>query len=83
MLFRSDQRYGLAREFLKFKKDYAESNSLGSRGVRLWYEIPEGWVVEINAPQSWKHADRYFARSERGRLVRIEREEVDAWLTTL
>ena len=34
----------------------------------------------VNAPLSWTEADRYFARSERGKLVRMTREEVDAWL---
>lgn len=75
-----DTRHGLARAFLPFKRDYSEANSLGSRGVFQWYEIPDGWLVEVNAPQSWKHADRYFARSERGRLVRMTRDELVAAL---
>lgn len=74
----NDQKYGLAREFLRFKRDYAESNSIGSRGVYQWYELEEGALFEVNAPLSWKHADRYFCRSERGRVVRMTREEIDA-----
>lgn len=74
-------RYGLAREFMRFKRDYSTANSIGSRGVYQWYELPPG-VYEINAPQSWKHADRYFARSERGKVVRITRAEVDEWLAS-
>ena len=71
-------RFGLAREFLSFNRDYAEANSLGSRGVYQWYELEEGGVFEVNAPLSWKHADRYFCRSERGKVVRMTRDEVDA-----
>lgn len=76
-------RFGLERDFLPFKRDYAEANSTGSRGVYKWYEVPEGWVVEVNAPTSWEKADRYFARSQRGKLVRMTREELDHWLDAL
>ena len=58
----------------------SNANSTGSRGVIRWYEIDEGSVVEVNAPISWRKADRYFARAVRGQLTRIGREEVDAWI---
>lgn len=76
-----DPRYGLAREFVGSKRDFAEANGTGSRGVYRWYELDEGGVYEVNAPLSWKHADRYFCRSERGKVVRMSREEVESWLT--
>lgn len=75
-----DAKFGLAREFMPFNRDYSEANELGSRGVFQWYELPEGELFEVNAPQSWTHADRYFCRSERGRVVRMTREEIDAAL---
>lgn len=75
-----DERHGLAREFLRGKKDYREANSTGSRGVYRWFELPEGQVFEVNAPQTWTAADRYFCRSVRGKAVRMTREELDAWL---
>ena len=31
-----DNKYGLAREFVAYKKDYSSANSVGSRGVFLW-----------------------------------------------
>lgn len=37
-------------------------------------------IVEVNAPISWKRADRYFAASWGGRLFRITRKEIDAWI---
>lgn len=75
----ADPQYGFAREFVRPKKDYAEAGGTGSRGVFLWYELPEG-VYEVNAPQSWKRTDRYFARSERGRLAHMTRREVVRWI---
>lgn len=73
-------KFGLAREFMAYRRDYAEANSTGSRGVFKWYELPEGDVYEISAPISWTKADRYFARSTRGKLERLTLEEVYAWI---
>lgn len=75
-----DPRFGFVREFLDGQRDYADANSTGSRGVFRWYHLEEGFVVEVNAPASWKHADRYFARASQGQLVRMTRDEVEAWL---
>ena len=75
-----DERHGLAREFLRGNKDYSGGNEDGSRGVMEWFELAEGQVFEVNAPLSWTEADRYFCRSHRGKAVRMNREELDAWL---
>lgn len=75
----TDQRYAFQREFLRGKKDYAEANSTGSRGVYRWYELEEGDIYEINAPQSWTKADRYFALSTKGQLLRMELDDVIEW----
>ena len=50
----------------------------GARGVWRWFELEEGALFEVNAPLSWTSADRYFCRSERGRVVRMTREEIDS-----
>jgi hypothetical protein len=73
-------RFGLHREFLPFKKDYHEASGNGARGVYKWFEIEDRSIVEVNAPISWKRADRYFAASWGGRLFRITREEVLSWI---
>lgn len=76
-----DAKYGLAREFLRGSVSFRDvEDELGARGVFRWYELAEGALFEVNAPLSWKHADRYFCRSERGRVVRMTREEIDAAL---
>lgn len=71
---------GFAREFLRGRKDYRESNGTGSRGVFKWFELSEGELYEVNAPQSWTAADRYFCRAVHGKVVRLTTEEVDAWV---
>ena len=72
-----DARRGFARTFLPHRNDYAEASGTGARGVFRWYEIPDGTIVEVNAPLSWTSADRYFARSARGQLVRMTRAEAE------
>lgn len=74
-----DPRHMFSREFMRGKRDYAEASGTGARGVYRWFELPEGDVYEVSAPQSWKHADRYFAISTRGALRRMELDEVIEW----
>jgi hypothetical protein len=76
-----DAKYGLAREFLRGSVSFRDvEDELGARGVFRWYELAEGALFEVNAPLSWTSVDRYFCRSERGRVVRMTREEIDAAL---
>jgi hypothetical protein len=75
-----DPKHGLAREFLRFSRDYSRTDETGARGIYQWYELEEGALFEVNAPLSWTSADRYFCRSERGRVVRMARDEIDAAL---
>lgn len=75
-------KYGYARTFLPFKRDYSQSNSKGTRGIQAVYILESGKVYELKEAVSWKNSDRYFARvTEQGTLARISKEEVDAWLT--
>lgn len=74
-----DARYGFAREFVRGQKDYAQANSIGSRGVFLAYFLEDG-IYEVCQRTSWKKVTRYFARAESGTLFRITREDVEAWL---
>lgn len=79
MIVGLDPKYAVIREFMRGKRDYAEASGTGARGVYRWFELPEGEIYEISAPQSWKHADRYFALSTRGTLLRMELDEVIEW----
>lgn len=73
-----DERFGLAREFVRGQKDYRDANSVGSRGVYYYYLLEPG-VYEVCSPESWQRTERYFVASHRGEIVRIERGEVEAW----
>ena len=74
-----DERYGLARQFVKRQVDYSESNSTGSRGVYYYYHLDEG-IYEVNELVSWNNERRYFLRSGSGEVTEISKEEVEQWL---
>lgn len=74
-----DSRYGLAREFVRGTRDYSEANSVGSRGLYLYYALADG-IYEVRELISWQRDRRYFVRSEAGDIIEISRDDVDAWL---
>jgi hypothetical protein len=69
-----DKRYGFRREFIRGQTDYSQANSIGSRGVFIWYHLADSGLYEIKAPQSWRSSRRYFARVVDNRVVEISRE---------
>ena len=76
-----DARYGLDRRFLRGRKDYSKSNSVGSRGVRLWYELEHGKYYEIKEQITHRYWKRYFATvNHNGAILDVERAEIEAWL---
>lgn len=74
-----DDQYTFKREFIQGQKDYSQGNSVGSRGVYLYYALPDG-VYEVNAPVSWKRDDRYFCYVEDTVITRMTKDEAMAWL---
>jgi hypothetical protein len=75
----TNTKFGLERQFVKGRKDYSTASSSGQRGVMMHYLLEPG-IYEIQEILSWSKSRRYFARSEAGRLVEIDREEVDRCL---
>jgi hypothetical protein len=72
-----DLQYKWKREFLRGKKDYSKANSVGSRGVFIYYTMESGHVYEVKERTSWKRGDRYFCRiSDDGEIIRIDESEV-------
>jgi len=69
--------YKWERDFLKGKKDYTNANSIGSRGVMVYYHLKDGPVYEVHSWVSWSSVDRYFCRIESGEIVRMTEEEVE------
>lgn len=70
----------LDRRFLKGQRDYRNSNSVGSRGIMIYYLLDEGPLYEVFQRLTWTHSDRYYCRIVAGRLERITQEEVDRCL---
>lgn len=77
------RKYGLARAFIRGKKDYSEANSVGSRGVYIYYFLEPGRYYEVSEPRSWRHTERYFAKVRGGKVVRVDEEELEQWLARL
>ena len=64
------------REFVEGQRDYSQTNSVGSRGIFIYYALRPG-LYEINDRVTWKRADRYLCRIEDDQtLIRMSREEM-------
>lgn len=62
------------------RTDYRDANCVGSRGVRIYFDLYEGPIYEIHAPITWRQTDKYFAEIIDGEIRRMPEEEVAAWL---
>jgi len=70
------------RRFLRGNKDYARSNSSGSRGIFIYYTLESGKIYEVKEPASWKSFDRYFCYvNSSGDIIKILESEILEWLT--
>lgn len=70
----TDARYGFRRQFMRGHKDYSEANSVGTRGVFVFYMLGLG-LYEIKEPLSWRSSRQYFALvDEEGVLTEVHEE---------
>ena len=70
-----DEKYGLARNFLRAKLDYSRSNSKGSRGIFSEYILETGKIYEVKSQESWSKSNRYFCVvSDDGDIAKISEE---------
>ncbi len=74
------ETYGLAREFVKGQIDYSKANSVGSRGVFIYYALKDG-LYEVNERTTWSKVRRYFIHVEDATITEIAREEVMQWVS--
>lgn len=75
-----DHRGKWIRVYLRGARDYACANSVGSRGIMINYQIEEGPIYWVAAPQTWRHTDRYFLRVIGGIFSRMTDDEVRSCL---
>lgn len=74
-------RWGLEREFLQAKLDYSRANSRGTRGVYYCWPLASGEIYETAYKAAWNRVEREFLKvTDDGRVEKITRQEVDAWL---
>lgn len=79
-----DERFGLARKFVRGRMDFSLASDDASRGVWVWYTLHSGRVYEVQRRTTWEVSERLFVTvDEAGELHRMAREEVDQWLSKL
>jgi hypothetical protein len=77
-----DIQYGFSRKFLSPQKDYAHSNSVGSRGVYAYYLLESGHLYEAAIPKSWRNTERTFLTVDAEGTIRyLSTDEATQWVT--
>lgn len=70
-----DEKYGLARDFLRCKMDYSQANSKGSRGIFAEYILSQGKVYEVKSQESRGRSVRYFCTvGPEGDIIKLDEE---------
>lgn len=72
--------YGLDREFLGDMRDHYHQTRSGLRGVWQHFALYSGFVYEAKELLSTRRARRFFCKAHEGRVVEVDREEVDRWV---
>mgnify|MGYP001560052810 CR=1 FL=1 len=72
----TDQKYGLAREFVNGTADYSRSNRPGTRDVYFFFDLDDG-IFEVKGGTSWGSAnDRKFVKVAGDSYEKISMPEV-------
>lgn len=66
----------LIEETLDGTFDYSEANSVGSRGVFIYYILQEGYIYHVSQPLNFKRHTTYFCRVENGETVKMDFNDV-------
>jgi hypothetical protein len=79
----ASSRRGWHYEYLQASVDYTNANSVGTRGVMLYFILESGQVYHVQHTPTWGRTAQYFCRvTEAGDIEEISREEVLEWLAT-
>lgn len=72
-------KHGLVR--LHGKTDYSQANSVGSRGVYVFYTLESGKTYLVFSPTSWRKSEKYVCTvNNDGDIIHIPDNEVPRWL---
>lgn len=70
-----DEKYGLARKFLRGKMDYSKANSKGSRGIFVEYILSSGKIYDVKSQETWGSSSRYFCTvGDYGEIIQLDEE---------
>lgn len=75
-----DKKFKYKRVFVNGQWDYSEANSIGSRGIFVYYHLEENKIYDVKSQTSWNNFDRYFCQIKNGEIVKITEKEVDEWV---
>lgn len=75
------ERGSLMEERLRGRKDYTHANSVGSRGVYLWYSLVRGEFYRIQSIPSWKRSHVFYAVATADGYAEMSEQEVRACLS--
>ena len=65
---------------LKPIREYSEANSIGSRGIYLYYIVDDGPYFVVDRYQ-WNKVRKYFVIANNGVITEITKNEAIEWLT--
>lgn len=76
-----DEKYGLARKFLKPNTDLKHANRRGTSGVKYWFILESGRYYETSHRESWNSdmIRQYRTVTPSGEIIEITRDEVWQW----
>jgi hypothetical protein len=73
----TDTKFGLARDFLAYVRDYANADKKG-RGIVRQFTLRDGELYEVSAPVSaYKPPRRYFVGVVDAKVVEVEASLVE------
>lgn len=76
-----NERGHFTKERVRGRKDYTHANSVGSRGVYLWYTLVRGEFYRIQSIPSWKRARVFYAVATADGYGEMTEQEVYACLS--
>lgn len=73
------ERYGYQRTFLRARTDYSQSNSVGSRGIWLWWTLDADRLYQARYRTSWALSswrEMFLTVTGEGEVVELSAEEM-------
>lgn len=80
----TDPWYGLARRFLRPRRDYRHANGSGERGAECWWTLESGRLYQARYRVTWDQwVTRYLTVTPAGEVASVTEEEAMAWASAI